>query len=142
MTEGDSSGRLPDDPWDGMTAGRLREALASAAKLWLAHDGLWFQAVEKRHGMDAAMDADRDAWHRFSPIEARRIINTMWDRQAEEGEENEFIRDALAEAQEELAFREDVLDTSFSGYDWDGEWAEAGEEFDYDEDNGSSGHDY
>lgn len=43
------------------------------AKNWLAHDGLWFQAVEKSHGMEAAIEADREAWRRFSPIEAKRI---------------------------------------------------------------------
>lgn len=44
------------------------------AKNWLAHDGLWFQAVEARHGMAAAIDADRDAWEKFTVIEARRIM--------------------------------------------------------------------
>ena len=28
------------------------------AKDWLAMDGVWFQAVKRRWGMDAAMDAD------------------------------------------------------------------------------------
>lgn len=50
-----------------------RAFLDDAAKLWLAHDGLWFQAVERRFGMDAAIACDRDAWARFSPLEARRI---------------------------------------------------------------------
>ncbi len=44
------------------------------AKNWLAHDGLWFQAVEKAHGMAAAIDADREAWRVFTAIEARRIM--------------------------------------------------------------------
>jgi hypothetical protein len=43
------------------------------AKNWLAHDGLWFQAVERAHGLEHAMDLDAQAWQRFSPIEARRI---------------------------------------------------------------------
>ena len=43
------------------------------AKNWLAHDGLWFQAVEKGYGMAAAMDADREAWRLFTVIEAKRI---------------------------------------------------------------------
>ena len=42
-------------------------------KNWLAHDGLWFQAMEKEFGMDAAMVADTEAWRRFSPVEAKRI---------------------------------------------------------------------
>ena len=44
------------------------------AKNWLAHDGLWFQAVEKAHGMEAAIDADREAWRHFTRIEAKRIL--------------------------------------------------------------------
>jgi len=44
------------------------------AKNWLAHDGLWFQAVERAHGMDAAIDADREAWRQFTVIEAKRIM--------------------------------------------------------------------
>ncbi len=44
------------------------------AKNWLAHDGLWFQAVEAKHGMDAAIDADRAAWEKFTVIEAKRIM--------------------------------------------------------------------
>ncbi len=44
------------------------------ARNWLAHDGLWFQAVEKTHGMEAAIDADREAWRIFTTIEARRIM--------------------------------------------------------------------
>lgn len=44
------------------------------AKLWLAHDGLWFQAVEDKFGMDAAIELDGVAWSRFSPLEAKRIM--------------------------------------------------------------------
>lgn len=44
------------------------------AKNWLAHDGLWFQAVEQSHGMAAAIEADRAAWEKFTVIEARRIM--------------------------------------------------------------------
>lgn len=44
------------------------------AKNWLAHDGLWFQAIEASHGMEAAIDADREAWRRFTVIEAKRIM--------------------------------------------------------------------
>ncbi len=47
------------------------------AKNWLAHDGLWFQAVESVHGMEAAIDADREAWRRFTVIEARRIMKRL-----------------------------------------------------------------
>jgi hypothetical protein len=44
------------------------------AKLWLAHDGLWFQAVEGKFGLDTAIELDGVAWSRFSPLEARRIM--------------------------------------------------------------------
>jgi len=44
------------------------------AKNWLAHDGLWFQAIEATHGMDVAINADRAAWEKFTVIEAKRIM--------------------------------------------------------------------
>lgn len=47
------------------------------AKNWLAHDGLWFQAVEATQGMDAAILADAAAWERFTVIEARRIMDRL-----------------------------------------------------------------
>jgi Family of unknown function (DUF6125) len=47
------------------------------AKNWLAHDGLWFQAVEAAHGLDAAIAADRAAWERFTVVEARRIMDRL-----------------------------------------------------------------
>lgn len=43
------------------------------AKRWLAHDGLWFQAVEKEYGMEAAIKMDAAAWERFTVLEAERI---------------------------------------------------------------------
>lgn len=52
---------------------QLVEVINNFAKNWLAHDGLWFQAVERVHGMDEAIRADTEAWEKFSPIEARRI---------------------------------------------------------------------
>ena len=47
------------------------------AKNWLAHDGVWFQAIEKRYGMDVAVDIDTDAWRFFTVIEARRIMERL-----------------------------------------------------------------
>ncbi len=44
------------------------------AKNWLAHDGLWFQAVEKQYGMEKAIELDTEAWGKFTVIEARRIM--------------------------------------------------------------------
>ncbi len=53
---------------------KLIGMLDDFAKDWLAHDGLWFQAVEQRFGMEAAMDCDRKGWERFTVIEAERIM--------------------------------------------------------------------
>ena len=47
------------------------------AKNWLAHDGLWFQAVESRYGIDVAIEADTDAWRSFTVIEAKRIMDRL-----------------------------------------------------------------
>jgi len=52
----------------------LIEIIVDDAKNWLAHDGLWFQAVESKHGMEEAIDADRAAWEKFTDIEAKRIM--------------------------------------------------------------------
>jgi len=52
---------------------KLLVLIQNFAKNWLAHDGLWFQAVEKAHNLDHAIDLDTQAWSRFSPIEAKRI---------------------------------------------------------------------
>ena len=48
--------------------------LEDFAKNWLAHDGLWFQEVEKELGMKQAIDADKNAWEIFTKIEAKRIM--------------------------------------------------------------------
>ncbi len=52
---------------------QLLAMIDNFAKNWLAHDGLWFQAAEKAHGIDHAIELDAAAWERFSPIEAMRI---------------------------------------------------------------------
>lgn len=51
--------------------------LEDAAKLWLAHDGLWFLAVEKHMEMETAIELDKMAWGYFSPLEAQRIMNRI-----------------------------------------------------------------
>ena len=43
------------------------------SKNWLAHDGVWFQSIERKSGMDEAMFHDREAWRCFTEIEAKRI---------------------------------------------------------------------
>jgi len=53
------------------------ELAAEIAKRWLAMDGLWFQAAERKYGMEAAIELDKEAWRRFSPIEAKRIMGML-----------------------------------------------------------------
>jgi hypothetical protein len=53
---------------------QLEQMLVDFAKNWLAHDGLWFQAVEKNSGMETAIELDRQAWEKFTVIEAKRIM--------------------------------------------------------------------
>lgn len=43
------------------------------SKNWLAMDGVWFQAVERKYGMDEAMLLDAEAWKSFTVIEALKI---------------------------------------------------------------------
>ncbi|MCX7908749.1 MAG: DUF6125 family protein [Ignavibacteria bacterium] len=52
---------------------QLLELLKIYAKNWLAHDGCWFLAIEKKLGIEKAIEFDRDAWEQFTQIEARRI---------------------------------------------------------------------
>lgn len=49
------------------------EFLEEMAKRWLAHDGLWFLALEKEYGMEAAIKIDTAVWEKFSAVEAERI---------------------------------------------------------------------
>ncbi|MDX9857699.1 MAG: DUF6125 family protein [candidate division Zixibacteria bacterium] len=52
----------------------LKGMLEDFARNWLAHDGLWFQAVERKFGMEAAIELDTVAWEKFTVIEAQRIM--------------------------------------------------------------------
>ncbi|MCQ2432949.1 MAG: DUF6125 family protein [Clostridia bacterium] len=52
---------------------QLIELIEIYAKNWLALDGVWFQSVETKSGMDEAMYHDAEAWKRFTVIEAKRI---------------------------------------------------------------------
>jgi hypothetical protein len=63
-----------ENVFDNLDKESLLGILDDWAKNWLAHDGLWFQAVEHAFGMDAAIEADREAWKNFTQIEARRIM--------------------------------------------------------------------
>lgn len=52
---------------------KLLDLATDYAKGWLAMDGVWFQAVEKKRGMDEAVEMDEEAWRRFTVTEANRI---------------------------------------------------------------------
>lgn len=51
---------------------QLIELIEIYAKNWLALDGVWFQSVERREGMEEAIYHDLEAWKRFTVIEAKR----------------------------------------------------------------------
>lgn len=52
---------------------KLIQLIEDYSKNWLAMDGVWFQSVEQKLGMDEAMYHDAEAWRRFTIIEAKRI---------------------------------------------------------------------
>ena len=62
----------PDEIQD-LSREQLLELLKIYAKNWLAHDGCWFLAIEEDKDIDTAMDYDREAWRKFSPVEAMRL---------------------------------------------------------------------
>lgn len=53
---------------------QLLGVIEDFSKNWLAHDGLWFQAVERNSDMKTAIQYDTEAWERFTVIEAKRIM--------------------------------------------------------------------
>ncbi|MBJ6802576.1 DUF6125 family protein [Geomonas propionica] len=55
----------------------LVRIIVDDAKNWLAHDGVWFQSLEKKYGMDVAVDIDTDAWRLFTVVEAKRIMERL-----------------------------------------------------------------
>ena len=58
---------------DRLSRGQLYELIELYSKNWLALDGVWFQSIEQKLGMDEAMEHDERAWERFTVIEAGRI---------------------------------------------------------------------
>ena len=52
----------------------LLGVMSDFAKNWLAHDGLWFQAVETQFDQKTAIELDTEAWRVFTVIEAKRIM--------------------------------------------------------------------
>lgn len=68
--------RIPQKPED-MSREQLLEYARDLSKRWLAHDGLWFLAVENEYGMETAIELDRRAWEKFTEIEAKRIMRFL-----------------------------------------------------------------
>jgi hypothetical protein len=62
---------------DDLSRDELLELCRIYAKNWLAHDGLWFQAIEEKYDMDMAIEMDREAWRRFTVIEVKRLIEFL-----------------------------------------------------------------
>ena len=65
--------RTPEE----MSKEDLIELLRDASKNWLAHDGLWFLEVEREFDMGMAMKLDRQAWEKFTVVEAKRIMERL-----------------------------------------------------------------
>lgn len=62
-----------NDILESLSKDELIQLIGIYSKNWLAMDGVWFQSVESRYGMDEAMLHDAEAWKRFTVIEAKRI---------------------------------------------------------------------
>ena len=62
--------------WD-MSEEKLAQVAEAISANWLANDGVWFQAVEKRLCMEEAKRANDTCWAKFSPLEAARIKSLM-----------------------------------------------------------------
>lgn len=61
---------LPDE--------KLSELRDGLAVNWLANDGVWFQAVENKYGMNDAKRCNDSCWAQFSPFEAwsvKKLLN-------------------------------------------------------------------
>lgn len=56
---------------------QLLQLIDIYAKDWLALDGVWFQSIENKLGMDEAMWHDENAWRNYTVIEAKRIKNFL-----------------------------------------------------------------
>ena len=63
--------------FERMSREDLLKALKMFAKNWLAHDGCWFLAAERQHGLEVAIGLDTEAWAQFAAVEARRIMSTF-----------------------------------------------------------------
>jgi len=60
--------------FDELPRDQLLKIIDAYAKAWQAMDGAYFLALEKKFGMETAIEMDKEAWKIFSPIEAQRIM--------------------------------------------------------------------
>ncbi len=56
---------------------KLLDLLEKLGVNWLANDGIWFQAVEGKYGMNDAKRCNDTCWTRYSPFEASRIKDLL-----------------------------------------------------------------
>lgn len=61
------------DKLDLLSKEELKDLVRIYAKNIYALDGVWFQSVEEKSGMDEAMLHDGNAWIKFTRTEAKRI---------------------------------------------------------------------
>lgn len=52
---------------------KLEALKTRVAKNWLVNDGVWFQAIENKEGMNEAKRCNDSCWAHFSPFEAHSI---------------------------------------------------------------------
>ncbi|MHA1993093.1 MAG: DUF6125 family protein [Candidatus Hodarchaeales archaeon] len=76
-----------------LTKEDLIKIIRMYAKNWLAHDGCWFLAAEKRHGLEEAIQIDKEGWKKFTTVEAKRIMNVF---NIQEGSGLEGLEKALS----------------------------------------------
>lgn len=62
---------------EGLGQERLKALREALSLIWLAQDGLWFQAIEGPLGMEMAKAVNDDCWGVFSPYEALRIKKAL-----------------------------------------------------------------
>lgn len=62
-----------NDTIKNLSRDELLALLEADSKNFLAIDGVWFQSVERKFGMDEAIYHDEEAWKRFTVSEAKRI---------------------------------------------------------------------
>ena len=66
-------GTMGNEALERHTKEELIRLIEIYSRNWLALDGVWFQSIEAKYGMDEAMQHDIEAWKRYTVIEARRI---------------------------------------------------------------------